>query len=558
MAVTLSGREAAAKRGQKRGMRHLPALALLLILTALAWWLPNREQAGDVPLATDRFNSVSFAPFRPGQSPLRDIFPSAAEVEADMALVAPRVRAIRTYAAIGGDYDIAAIAARHGLKLWAGAWLGRDARQNAAELATLIEIANRHPETVERVVVGNEELLRRDLSPAALIAALDRVKAAVAQPVTYADVWEFWEQFPEVARHVDVITIHILPYWEDAPTDVEGSMAHARAVLARMRALFPGKPIAIGEVGWPSRGRWRAGAAPSRVQQAVFLRRFIALAEAEKLDYNLIEAFDQGWKYKSEGTVGAAWGLWTEAREAKFPLRGPVRENPYWGWYAATAALLGLGFWAAAGRAMPWLGFALGNALVFAWCGTVPYAFDIPLALAAAVNLAGQGALAGLLLWRVALGKPASASIPAACEGSGGALWRLRAALRGRLDWQGWRGWAFEDLCLWFLFTAMVLQLLLVFDPRYRDFPLAAFAVPLVVVAVRAWRGDWPARAEGFLGGTLVLAAMAGAVLEGPANLQALGWSACALLLAAPGLVPWSLSWRNIPRATGRSRPAGP
>ena len=93
-------------------MRHLPALALLLILTALAWWLPNREQAGEVPLPTDRFNSVSFAPFRPGQSPLRGVFPSAAEVEADMALVAPRVRAIRTYAALEGDYDIAAIAAR--------------------------------------------------------------------------------------------------------------------------------------------------------------------------------------------------------------------------------------------------------------------------------------------------------------------------------------------------------------------------------------------------------------------------------------------------------------
>ncbi|MFC7692890.1 hypothetical protein ACFQY5_28325 [Paeniroseomonas aquatica] len=266
-------------------MRHLPALALLLILTALAWWLPNREQAGEVPLPTDRFNSVSFAPFRPGQSPLRGVFPSAAEVEADMALVAPRVRAIRTYAALEGDYDIAAIAARHGLKLWAGAWLGQDARRNAAELAQLIETARRHPGTVERVVVGNEVLLRRDLPPAALIAALDRVKAAVAQPVTYADVWEFWEQFPEVARHVDVITIHILPYWEDRPTNVEGSMAHARAVLARMRALFPGKPIAIGEVGWPSRGRWRADAAPSRVEQAVFLRRFIALAEAEKLDY---------------------------------------------------------------------------------------------------------------------------------------------------------------------------------------------------------------------------------------------------------------------------------
>ncbi|MDB5372066.1 MAG: glycoside hydrolase, partial [Belnapia sp.] len=392
-------------------MRSLFAVIMSLALTLAAWWLPNREQAAAVPLAAERFNSVSFAPFRPGHSPLRDSYPSAAEVEADMALIAPRVRAIRTYAAIEGDYDVAAIAARHGLKLWAGAWLGPDARRNAAELAALIETARRHPETVERVVVGNEVLLRRDLPPTALIAALDRVKAAVAQPVTYADVWEFWEKFPEVAAHVDVVTIHILPYWEDVPTNVDASVAHVRQVLARMRALFPGKPIAIGETGWPSRGRWRADAAPSRVEQAIFLRRFIALAEAERLDYNLIEAFDQDWKYQSEGTVGAAWGLWTTDRAAKFPLHGPVRENPDWGWYAGAAALLGLALWMAILRGFPgvaparlaMLAFALGNALAFAWCGTVPYAFDTPLALAAAVNLPAQALLAGLLLRRVAL-----------------------------------------------------------------------------------------------------------------------------------------------------------
>ena len=76
-------------------------------------------------------------------------------------------------------------------------------------------------------------------------------------------------------------------------------MAHIRTIYRQMAALFPGKPIAIGETGWPSRGRWRKDAAPSRVNQAVFLRRFIALAAAEEFDYNLIEAFDQVWKYKS-------------------------------------------------------------------------------------------------------------------------------------------------------------------------------------------------------------------------------------------------------------------
>ena len=306
----------------------LPVLLLLAGLMALAWWWPNRPRAGDVAMPDARFNSVSFAPFRAGQSPLDDTFPSAAEVDADMAVLAPRTRAIRTYAAIEGDYDAAALAEKHGLKVWQGIWLGADRAKNAAEIARGIALAKRYPETIERVIVGNEVLLRRDLPVGELIAAIDQVRAAVRQPVTYADVWEFWRQFPEVARHVDVVTIHLLPYWEDKPTGIDGAVRHVDAVYRTMAALFPGKRIAIGETGWPSRGRARQDAVPGRVEQAVFLRRFIALARAEGFDYNLIEAFDQGWKYQSEGTVGANWGLWTADRQSKFPLSGPVVENP--------------------------------------------------------------------------------------------------------------------------------------------------------------------------------------------------------------------------------------
>ncbi|AWV23770.1 Glucan 1,3-beta-glucosidase [Roseomonas mucosa] len=542
----------------------LPAVLLLgLLATLLAWWWPNRAQLGDLPMPAERLNSVSFAPFRTGDSPLRGIFPSAAEVEEDMRLIAPRVRGIRTYASVEGDYDVAAIAARNGLKLWQGAWLSGTLANNEREVARLIESANRHPETVERVVVGNEVLLRRDLPPAALIGYLDRVRAAVRQPVTYADVWEFWQQFPEVARHVDIVTIHILPYWEDEPLDVEAAIAHTRDIVHRMRALFPGKPIAIGEVGWPSAGRWREGAVPSTVSQARFLREFAALSREEGFDYNVIEAFDQVWKYKSEGTVGAAWGLWTADRQPKFALSGPVRENALWGWYAGAAALLGLGLLAATARAFPaapraplaLLALALGNALAFAWCGGVPYAFDEHLMLAVTANLAGQALLAALLLRRA--GQVLS-GLPVEMPRTGAqATASVRALLRGRLRWRDWRGFAFDDLSFVFLWTAMVLQLLLLFDPRYRDFPFPTFAVPLVAVVARALLRDLPLRgggwAEAWAGGTLALAALASAWREGPENLQALGWTACALGLAAPAL----LRLRRRAEATGKAlRPA--
>ncbi len=100
----------------------------------------------------------------------------------------------------------------------------------------------------------------------------------------------------------------------------------------------------------------------------------------------------------------------------------------------------------------------------------------------------------------------------------------------------------FDDLVFLFAWTAGVMQLLLLFDQRYRDFPLPVFAVPLVAVAARALLDDLPrggGRHEAWLGGTLALAAVASAVNEGPENLQSLTWNVAALLLAAPLL--WSL-----------------
>jgi exo-beta-1,3-glucanase (GH17 family) len=526
----------------------LPVLAALFALIVVLWWLPNRPQAGDLAMADARLNSVSFAPFRAGQSPLSGVFPTEAEVDADMELLQGHVRAIRTYAANEGEYDVAALARKHGLKLWQGIWLGSDPASNVREIARGIAQANAYPDVIERVVVGNEVLLRRDLPVKGLIAAIDQVRAAVRQPVTYADVWEFWKQFPQVAQHVDIVTIHLLPYWEDQPTGIDRAVQHVGDVYLQMSRMFAGKPVAIGETGWPSRGRWRDDAAPGVVNEAVFLRRFIALARAEGFDYNVIEAFDQGWKYQNEGVVGANWGLWTADRTPKFPLSGPVVENPDWPVDAAIScggALLLLVFGLASATLpksgqirLAALAAALGAALGYAWAATTPDLYDVYVRIAAAGNLVAQAALAMLMTARGAA-LLAGQTLPPARTGADATrsiqrLVRLQGLPRGHHAW-------FDDLAFLFVWTAAVLQLLLLFDPRYRDFPFNVFAVPLVCVIARAALRDLPlnrgGREELGAGGALALGAVASAVLEGAANLQALGWTACALILATPTLL---------------------
>ncbi|MGE1161652.1 hypothetical protein ACQJ0H_23070, partial [Pantoea agglomerans] len=82
------------------------------------------------------------------------------------------------------------------------------------------------------------------------------------------DVWEFWLQHPQIAPAVDFLTIHLLPYWEDDPRSIDQALAHVAEVRQVFGARFAPKQIMIGETGWPSEGRQRETALPSRVNEA--------------------------------------------------------------------------------------------------------------------------------------------------------------------------------------------------------------------------------------------------------------------------------------------------
>ena len=523
--------------------RFLPPILLTLFaaITVLGWWLPNRPQNPIGPASASKFNSLSYAAYRSGESPLTDQFATEAEADQDLALLAPITRGIRTYAAFEGPYDIAALAQKHGLKLWQGIWLGGDRAKNKLEMDRAIELAHRYPETIERLIVGNEVLLRRDLPPAELIADIDRVRAAVKQPVAYADVSDFWEQFPEIAPHVDVVMIHLLPYWEDTPTGIDHAVAYVGQVFRHFQALFPKSHITIGETGWPSRGRPRRDAVPGRIAEARFLREFMALSAAEKFDYNFIEAFDQDWKYENEGIVGANWGLFSADRTLKIAPAGSLEEDPQWRAHAAVSIICGL-LLAVSGIAssgspssrqvlvLCTAGMTLGAGLAIAQADVAPVLFDVHVRLAAIVNLVGQAALAFLMMLRLA-----GALEPAPWRNGATATARVKALLRMKMSREAG---LFEDLCFVFIWTAGVLQILLLFDPRYREFPLSSFAVPLLVLVIRAANSDWPlsggGREEALLGGTLIVASIGSLVQEGWLNHASLIWNAAAITLATP------------------------
>jgi cellulose synthase/poly-beta-1,6-N-acetylglucosamine synthase-like glycosyltransferase len=154
-------------------------------------------------------------------------------------------------------------------------------------------------------------------------------------PVSTAEPWHVWLAHPELAQAVDYITIHLLPYWEGLPID--DALRFIMQKLDAVQAAYPGKPIVIGEVGWPSNGVDIGGARAGRVNQAMFLRKFFIEADKRGLDYFVMEAFDQPWKTSFEGRAAGYWGMMDLDRRAKWSMTGSVRETPGWaGWAAAS------------------------------------------------------------------------------------------------------------------------------------------------------------------------------------------------------------------------------
>jgi exo-beta-1,3-glucanase (GH17 family)/cellulose synthase/poly-beta-1,6-N-acetylglucosamine synthase-like glycosyltransferase len=309
--------------------------AVFAALTFALWAWLNRPSPE--PPWPDHVQGMAFSPFGSGQDPVPQTLPSTEQIDADLRLLAGKVTAVRTYSSLKSLGQIADIANRHQLKVALGAWLDRDLTTNEAEIAAAIDIANSHANVI-RLVIGNEVILRNDLSVAELSRQLDRVRAAVEQPVSTAEPWHVWLKHPELVEHVDYIAVHMLPYWEGIP--VEQAVDSIATRVEQLQRAYPGKLVVIAEVGWPSSGRTREGAVASTSNEAMFLRRFLQRARTEGYIYYIMEAFDQPWKARYEGAVGAYWGVYDVDREPKFAFVEPIVRIPQWQTLAAISVVL--------------------------------------------------------------------------------------------------------------------------------------------------------------------------------------------------------------------------
>jgi len=298
----------------------------IAVVTFSFWAWINRPEPE--PAWPDKIQGFSFAPMRLGHDPTQGLLPTVEEIDEDLALLAGRTYAVRTYTVDATLGEIPRLARKYGINVAIGAWINGEPEKDWAELDKMIQIATANRRNVVRAVVGNEVLLRGDVSVEELIPFLDKARQELGVPVSTAEPWHVWLKNPELAEHVDYLGVHMLPYWEGI--DAEGSIDYIMGRMKELQEAFPGKPIVISEVGWPSNGRTRRSAVATVSNQGMFLRRFLQRAEEEKLVYYIMEAFDQPWKRDTEGAVGAYWGVWDAERKPKFEFSRPIVQIPQW------------------------------------------------------------------------------------------------------------------------------------------------------------------------------------------------------------------------------------
>jgi exo-beta-1,3-glucanase (GH17 family) len=533
-------------------------LALLLLslaaITGVWWWLAAPVTAVDAAIGPKaKLDCVSYAPFRNGQTPWNStIVISEAQIAEDLAELARVSRCVRTYSIENGLDKVPELASKAGLQVILGVWLGRDRLKNAALINTATELAGKYPAVISAMMVGSEVLLRGEMKAPELCEIIRSVKAQVGVPLSYADVWEFWLRNPDISKCVDFVTVHILPYWEDDPVRAEDAAAHTIDIRKRVALAFPGKEILIGETGWPGRGRMRAGAIPSRINQARYIAQIVERARKENFRVNVFEAYDEPWKRQWEGTIGSSWGLYDgETRALKYLPGVPVTNYPFWklqlcGGLLLSVCVFGAAFWASRRqsnqpRPVWWLTVAIS-----ATAGGVLLGLAVEKWLHESFGLFSW--VMQSLLLAAAVAAPLLSAMAVMSE-------RALPPLRDLIGRTESRVRSLETIILGgtlavITLVAAVTALNLVFDPRWRDFPYPALtmaAVPLWMVTLfnRSTSSANPKAEAGFA--TLLAAAALYIVFnEGFANWQSLWVCAAYGLLSVtlwrvqPGTVRWA------------------
>lgn len=260
-----------------------------------------------------KIHGISFSPYLDGQGPGTEV--SDSQIRERLEIIQSNVGWVRSFSCTEGNQAIPRIAQENGLKTMVGVWLEEDRENNERELENAIEIARAGHADI--VAVGNEVLLREELSEDELIDYIKRFKQAVPNvQVGYVDAYYEFVSHPRVSDACDVILANCYPFWEGC--SAEYSLLYMKDMYRRAVQAAKGKKVIISETGWPSVGSPTGAAVPSYANAIRYFLNTYKWAEEEGIEIFYFSSFDENWKVHDEGDVGAYWGLWDKDGTLKY------------------------------------------------------------------------------------------------------------------------------------------------------------------------------------------------------------------------------------------------
>ncbi len=165
--------------------------------------------------------------------------------------------------------------------------------------------------------VGNEVLLRGELSEEQLIDYLERAKAGVSGvPVGYVDAYFEFADHPTVTETCDVVLANCYPFWEGCPA--QHALLYMKEMYSQATRAAGRKKVIISETGWPNVGTAVGAARPSFENAIKYFLDTFRWAEEDGIEVFYFSAFDEAWKVDKEGDVGAFWGLLDKDGQLKY------------------------------------------------------------------------------------------------------------------------------------------------------------------------------------------------------------------------------------------------
>ncbi len=348
-------------------MKALIAFASVALAIAACSPLSGEPPTAEAPLTVSQARwdllagevmAIAYSGFRDGQHPDRGdgaVNPSNEEILEDLELLVDHgFGLIRLYDSGENTLTTLELVEKHNLpiKVLLGMWLeaefsnhercpwldapipeerlAENTLRNVAELKRGIQLANRFSDFVVAVNVGNEALVEWNDHMVPLekvIAYVRQVRAAIDQPVTVADNYEWWIQNgAPLAAEVDFLGVHTYPSWEEK--DIEEAMSYTIDNIDRVHAALPDKQIVILEAGWATVGT-EFGDRASEDNQTRYYRELDEWATATNMTVFFFEAFDEPWKGDPNNPLGAEkhWGIFKVDRTPKQLVKRLLSEQ---------------------------------------------------------------------------------------------------------------------------------------------------------------------------------------------------------------------------------------